>query len=114
MYTAFMYTGRLDDAESDFDRLLVVADRFQIDALKDICQHQLADRLAVANVVDTLILADLHSAVELKTRCLQFLHWNRPAVFETFQWRTFVESYPKLIAELFMFQNRQDGLEPSS
>ena len=114
MYTAFMYTGRLDDAESDFDRLLVVADRFQIDTLKDICQHQLADRLAVANVVDTLILADLHSAVELKTRCLQFLHWNRPAVFETFQWRTFVESYPKLITELLMFQIRQDGLEPSS
>ena len=38
MYTAFMYTGRLDDAESDFDRLLV-ADHFQIDALKDIIKE---------------------------------------------------------------------------
>ena len=78
------------------------------------CEEALCSSLTVENVGEVLILADLHSAVELKTRCLQFLHWNRPAVFETFQWRTFVESYPKLITELLMFQIRQDGLEPSS
>ena len=66
------------------------------------CEEALCNSLSVENVSEVLILADLHSAEQLKAQAIEFIN-NRHAtdVMETPGWKQMVSSNPHLVAEAF-------------
>ena len=48
--------------------------KYALDRLKALCEEALCNNLDIDNVADTLILADLHSAVQLKYQAIEFIN----------------------------------------
>ncbi|XP_051966828.1 speckle-type POZ protein-like B isoform X3 [Xyrauchen texanus] len=70
----FIYTGKAPHLEQMADNLLAAADKYALDRLKVLCEEALCNSLSVENVADILILADLHSAEQLKTQAIDFIN----------------------------------------
>lgn len=65
------------------------------------CQQSMATKLSVDNAVDTLIVAETHSAEQLRKHSIQFIKSHLPDVIKTADWkRMIVGKYADLIAEL--------------
>ncbi|NWX61682.1 SPOPL protein, partial [Promerops cafer] len=74
----FIYTGKAPNLEKMADNLLAAADKYALERLKVMCEEALCSNLSVENVADILILADLHSAEQLKAQAIDFI--NRQVV----------------------------------
>ena len=48
--------------------------KYALDRLKALCEESLCNNLDIENVVDTLVLADLHSANQLKSQTMDFIN----------------------------------------
>ncbi|KFQ72507.1 Speckle-type POZ protein-like [Phaethon lepturus] len=75
----FIYTGKAPNLEKMADNLLAAADKYALERLKVMCEEALCSNLSVENVADVLILADLHSAEQLKAQAIDFI--NRQVIF---------------------------------
>lgn len=53
--------------------------QYALERLKVMCEEALCSNLSVENVADILILADLHSAEQLKAQAIDFI--NRQVIF---------------------------------
>ncbi len=70
----FLYTGAVDfKSENLTVELLAAADKYQVDSLKAICAERIAAGLTVQTMFPTLLIADLYSAPELKSRTMDFI-----------------------------------------
>ncbi|CAM4605068.1 unnamed protein product [Leuciscus chuanchicus] len=74
----FIYTGKAPNLEKMADSLLAAADKYALERLKVMCEEALCNSLSVENVADTLILADLHSAEQLKAQAIDFINRQAP------------------------------------
>jgi len=98
----FIYTGNAPHLDNMAADLLAAADKYALERLKVMCEESLCKNLNVENVSETLILADRHSAEQLKSQAIEFIN-NRHAtdVMETPGWKQMVSSNPHLVAEAF-------------
>ncbi|XP_051054990.1 speckle-type POZ protein-like [Phodopus roborovskii] len=112
----FIYTGKAPDLHSMADAVLAAADKYSLERLKVMCESALSRDLCVENAADSLILADLHSAKQLKTQALHFITAHASEVSETSSWKTMVGSYPHLVAEAYssLASAHCSSLEPPS
>ena len=83
------------------DDLLAAADKYQLERLKVMCEQALCQNLTAENACETLILADLHTAEQLKTQSVEFINAHANDVMETQGWKSLVKDYPHLLAEAF-------------
>merc|ERR1711976_346777 len=98
----FIYTGKANSLEAMAADLLAAADKYALERLKVMCEEALCNGLTVENVCDVLILADLHSAEQLKAQAIEFINTRHVTdVMETAGWKQMVVSHPHLIAEAF-------------
>ncbi|KRX83677.1 Protein roadkill [Trichinella nativa] len=98
----YIYTGQAPpNLESIADDLLAAADKYALERLKVMCEQALCAGLTVENACDTLILADLHSADQLKQQAILYINTNAAEVIESTGWNTLVNKYPQLLAEAF-------------
>lgn len=70
----FIYTGKAPNMEKMADDLLAAADKYALERLKVMCEESLCTSLAVENAAEILILADLHSADQLKAQAIDFIN----------------------------------------
>ena len=101
-YFCFYLTGKAPNLENMAADLLAAADKYALERLKVMCEEALCNNLSVENVSEVLILADRHSAEQLKAQAIEFIN-NRHAtdVMETPGWKQMVSSNPHLVAEAF-------------
>ncbi|XP_053453548.1 speckle-type POZ protein-like isoform X3 [Nycticebus coucang] len=115
----FIYTGKAPNLDKMADNLLAAADKYALERLKVMCEEALCSNLSVENVADTLVLADLHSAEQLKAQTIDFINrcsvlrqlgckdgknWNSSQatdIMETSGWKSMIQSHPHLVAEAF-------------
>ncbi|XP_044327794.1 BTB/POZ and MATH domain-containing protein 2 [Triticum aestivum] len=74
----FIYSGtpdmnQLETADTMAERLLVAADRYKLEELKQICADALRRRIRMSSVGTTLALAERHSCPELREACMQYI-----------------------------------------
>lgn len=69
----FVYTDKAPRVDDIPERLLAAADYYQLSRLKSLCEEALHKRLTVENAIDTLQLAELHSANCLRQSTLGFI-----------------------------------------
>jgi speckle-type POZ protein len=70
----FIYTGKIQNIEKLADALLPAADKYCLERLKVQCEEALCLTIDRDNVADTLILADLHSATQLRQQAIDFIN----------------------------------------
>jgi len=97
----FIYTGKTNSIEKMADLLLAASDKYALERLKALCEEALCNNLDIDNVADTLILADLHSAVQLKYQAIEFINTHATEVIETSGWKNMINLHPHLVAETF-------------
>ena len=64
----FIYTDKAPNLETMAAELLAAADKYALERLKVMCEEALCNNLTVENVSEILILADRHSAEQLKAQ----------------------------------------------
>ncbi|ROT64691.1 hypothetical protein C7M84_017365 [Penaeus vannamei] len=79
----FIYTGKATNLEKMADDLLAAADKYALERLKVMCEEALCTNLSIENAADVLILADLHSADQLKAQAIEFINTHATDVMET-------------------------------
>jgi len=78
----FIYSGKIDvgmDAQS-VKELLIIADKYQMDDLKEVCDCRLSELLTSENVCDMFVTAETFGAKKLKLRVIDFISKNSEAV----------------------------------
>ncbi|GBP79947.1 Protein roadkill [Eumeta japonica] len=98
----FIYTDRAPNLDKMADDLLAAADKYALERLKVMCEEALCLSLSVESAAETLILADLHSADQLKAQTIDFINTSHATdVMDTAGWKNMISSHPHLIAEAF-------------
>ncbi|KOB75502.1 Roadkill [Operophtera brumata] len=83
----YVYTDKVPQVDDAPDKLLAAADYYQLMGLKSICEEVLHKRLTVENAIDTLLLAELHSANSLRQSTLEYIKNGRAVlVSKTESW----------------------------
>lgn len=98
---AYLYTGTAPNVSTLAKELLNAANKYELPRLFAMCENELKMKIKVANVVDTLILADLHSAVHLKKACLDFIRQHSADVHKTSKWMYLKENLDQYAALVF-------------
>ena len=98
---SFIYGGRiyLEDY-SETAKLLVAGEKYNLKQLKEKCEDHISECLSVTNVLDMLVLADLHRAATLRSTALEFFCENRKEILAQEGWREKVKMYPDLMADI--------------
>ena len=99
----YLYTGTAPDIRVHATELLNFANRYELHRLFTMCENKLKMKLKVANVVDVLLLAHLHSAHYLKKACMNFIQTHKANVCKTSRWQFLkqnVDQHSSLVCEL--------------
>ncbi|XP_025082402.1 protein roadkill-like [Pomacea canaliculata] len=97
----FIYTGKAPNLEKMADELLAAADKYALERLKVMCEEALCTNLMIDNVCEILVLADLHSADQLKSHAIDFINSHATDVMDSAGWKDIITTHPHLIAEAF-------------
>lgn len=97
----FIYTGRATNLDNMADELLAAADKYALERLKVMCEEELCQSLSVDSVSESLVLADLHNADQLKAYSIDFINSHAADVMETSGWKIMVQVRPHLVADAF-------------
>lgn len=92
----YIYTGETDFRNMEVDKLLVAADMYGIDSLKEECASHLSKNLTIENVLGILVLAHLHNSQGLYEAALNFMSKNAKAVCSRKDWMVVIKKYPEL------------------
>ncbi|XP_017493310.1 PREDICTED: BTB and MATH domain-containing protein 43-like [Rhagoletis zephyria] len=106
----YFYTGELKydletEKEGPLFELLYAADKYQVNLLKAQCEMLLGNLITVNSVFTTLQYAELHNALTLKERCLDFIVNNSDRVVSRdteSAWAQFeAAARPELLKDIF-------------
>lgn len=97
----FISTGKAPYLHSMADVLLAATDKYGLERLKVLCKVALCKDLSLETAAHTLVMADLHSAGQLKTQVLDFITSHASEGSETSSWKTKVGSYPHMLPEAY-------------
>ncbi|KAI6185228.1 hypothetical protein M3Y99_01946800 [Aphelenchoides fujianensis] len=102
----FLYTGQAPAINKQkvtmAAEILGLADRFQMSMLKEMAAKILRQTMKNENVCKTLVIADMHSANELKDAALEFVWQNLLALIKTPEWERILTKHPRLVSEVLM------------
>merc|ERR550519_310861 len=70
----YLYGGELDNMEENAMLLLEASNKFDLLDLKTICENYLIEKyMKVENVIDVLLMADLHNGDHLKEAAMEMI-----------------------------------------
>ena len=98
----FIYTSRIakKNITAEFAiELLAAANKYQLEALKDICQDKIRSFLDAENAIEFLILGEMYQANKLKDAAMMEVVYNMPEIADTEEYQRLV-NYPKLVMEI--------------
>ncbi|XP_071033404.1 speckle-type POZ protein B-like [Parasteatoda tepidariorum] len=101
IFLEFLYTGTIEEFEYDkVLKLLIVADKYQVSSLCDLCSLFLVSQLTVENVCEVMRLADMINNESLKTSAMEYLTNHAAEVMGSSKWKGWMEKNQKLSAEI--------------
>ena len=93
----YIYTGEMDVEEVDvLAEIMVAADKYGVDSLKEECASRLSQNLSVENASQYLILAHVHNSSHLHQSALDFMSHNAKAICSRKDWMEIIKNYPEL------------------
>jgi len=98
---SYIYSGRVVQLDQKADRLLSAAEKYDLRELKSLCENALCENLTTENCLDLLVLADLHSASNVRMLALKFIVENGKEIASQSGWREKLKGYPEIMADMF-------------
>lgn len=93
----YIYTGDVGLLEiTHVAQLLVAADKYDVDYLKDECAQLLSRNVTLETATEYLVLSHLHNSSELHELTLEFMSGNAEAVCCRNDWMEVIKNYPEL------------------
>ncbi|KAI1691928.1 BTB and MATH domain-containing protein 42 [Ditylenchus destructor] len=98
----YMSTGSFDDPnlQTYAMDLLVASDKYEVIALKEVCEAYLICSLNNENIFKLVAIADTYSATHLKKACVSHIAMNHNTVFQSAQWKALKLEKPYLVNDL--------------
>jgi speckle-type POZ protein len=106
----FMYSGKTPHTSAStslFEMLFFTADKYQIQALRDVSESKLVHKVSREDAIHFLKIAHIHSAPKLMEASHQCIENNRDYIWETQEWKDLMRKYP----ELFFHASRRMAAE---
>ena len=76
------FTGIDDTSYEDFVSLLAIANKYQVNSLKEASSRYLSKMITVDNIADMRYYAHLYDSSRLLNNCLQFIESNSTKLFK--------------------------------
>jgi len=102
----YIYSGKVDQIDCKADRLLSAAEKYDLKELKHMCEESLCTSVTCDNVLDMLVLADLHGAASVRALALKFIVDNGKEIVAQPGWRDKLKMYPEIMADMFEAMTR--------
>lgn len=99
----FIYTGEIENFYEIALELLKIADKYEIKALKTVCEQRMCVHLLDLPVEDAIVLlacADMYRCEWLKSRIIEFIVSRPNSIVTTVAWKEFILKNPKLTNEV--------------
>merc|ERR1719471_1727336 len=103
----YIYSGKVAELEGKATGLLSAAEKYDLRELKTMCETALCDTITQDNVLDLLVLADLHGASAVRGLALKFIVDNGKEIIAQQGWREKLKAYPEIMADMFEAMTRQ-------
>uniref|UniRef100_A0A7E4ZZE4 BTB domain-containing protein n=1 Tax=Panagrellus redivivus TaxID=6233 RepID=A0A7E4ZZE4_PANRE len=91
-----VYTDDLEIAED----LLIAADKYRLEDLKQLCERTLMQAITYENACQLLILGDVYSAPHLRNSAVHFIKCHPSDCTKTIGWDAMVRDYPLLVTDV--------------
>ncbi|XP_044581033.1 speckle-type POZ protein-like A [Cotesia glomerata] len=92
----YIYTDKVEDLDTFAEELLEVSDKYQLLALKEICEESLSRTISVENSIRRLVLADRHNSERLVKFTNNYIVVKLASLRNTEEYKALEESYPAL------------------
>ena len=83
---SFLYTGECAAVSTMAEKLLSVAEEYELENLRLVCEQELSRSITVENVLAMLVLAHTHRARYLKATCLDYIVANSSSLLISEEW----------------------------
>jgi len=98
----FIYGGKIDKLDEHAVNLLEASQMLQLEDLKNVSEiYLLNNHMDLENVIDMLVLADTHSASDLKKGAMEIIVKNSAAIIKQVGWKEKLIRFPVLLLEVF-------------
>jgi len=97
----YIYSGKVAELEGKATGLLSAAEKYDLKELKQMCEGSLSENINTDNVLDLLVLADLHGASTVRNLALKFIVDNGKEIVAQPGWRDKLKVYPEIMADMF-------------
>jgi len=98
---AYIYSGQIAKMDGKEETLLAAAEKYDLPGLKSLCEDALSKAMNIDNVLDMLLLADLHKAGRIKSLAISFIIENAQEIVSQEGWSKKLEKFPTLLSDLF-------------
>jgi hypothetical protein len=93
----YIYTGNFNSGRNvDVAELLIAADTYAVETLKEECALILSRKLKVGNAARYLVLSYDHHSPKLYEASIDFITKNAKAVCSRKDWMTIIKNYPEI------------------
>ena len=96
----YMYTKKVGKFKEFAGELLIVANRYEMEDFKLICERVLMKNVNLENVVEFLMVADTHNAINLKKHCFCIIMANFAEVVNKDEFKELKNSHANVLLEL--------------
>jgi len=97
----YIYSGKVEKIDDKATGLLSAAEKYDLKELKQMCEESLCTNINTDNVLDMLVLSDLHGAASVRTLSLKFIVENGKEIVSQDGWRDKLKMYPEIMADMF-------------
>ena len=100
---AYIYSDKIDNTDDKCkeEMLLAAADKYNLPGLKSLCEDALSKAMTIDNVLDMLLLADLHKACRVKALAFNFTIENAQEIVSQEGWSKKLEKFPSILSDMF-------------
>jgi len=109
----YIYTGIAPNIDTLAKELLEVAEEYQLQKLKELCELKLSSSVDIGNCIDLLVLSDINQASTLKTAALNFVNNNLKKI-EINELKTKLSHSPSLLVNVLEKNLQEEDFDVSA
>ena len=98
---SYIYSGKIGHMDGKEGMLLAAGEKYNLPGLKVLCEDALSRDMNIDNVLDMLLVADLHKAANLKALALKFIVENAQDIVAQDDWSKKLEKFPSILSDMF-------------
>ncbi|XP_044010297.1 speckle-type POZ protein-like B [Aphidius gifuensis] len=95
-FLLYIYTDETPNIKQMAMELLAVAEKYQVDRLKNICEDIICKMINVDNFAIILVCSDKYNLKKLNKKCLEFLKKNKRAVLLNETFKVYKKKHPQV------------------